>query len=141
MAAATQAQIAEAVYDALDGALSKTEVRDVLSAYKDVVLGEVESGEPVNILGLVKVNVKYVPAKPRRKGINPFDPEAGEQWFAAKPESLGVKATALAGVKSALPSTKSAAGKAIVAALTKPVRKKAAAKPAAKKAPVKKGRK
>lgn len=138
MAAATQAQLVEAVWETLDGALSKSEVKAALDGFKAVVQGEIEAGEPVNILGLVKVNVKYVPAKPKRKGINPFDPDAGEQWFAAKPEALGVKAVALAGAKTALPSPKSAAGKAIIAALTKPVRKKAAAKkPVAKK----KGRK
>ena len=135
--AATQAAMADAVYEALDGTLSRAEIKAVLDSYKLTVQGEIRDGQPVNILGLVKVNVKYIPAKPKRKGINPFNPDAGEQWFPAKPESFGVKATALAGLKTWLPSARTAKGREIIAELIKPVRKKAPAK----KAAVKKGRK
>ena len=40
-----------------------------------------------------------VPAKPKRKGINPFTKE--EQWFAAKPASVKVKVRPLKKLKDA----------------------------------------
>ena len=46
----------------------------------------------VKFMGM-KLTVKKAPAKPRRKGINPFPGE--EQWFAAKPASKKVRARAL----------------------------------------------
>ncbi|HLU13510.1 MAG TPA: HU family DNA-binding protein [Arenimonas sp.] len=49
--------------------------------------------------GLLKINVVNVPAKPRRKGINPFTKE--EQWFAAKPATVKVKVRALKKLKDA----------------------------------------
>ena len=39
--------------------------------------------------GLLKITSVNVPAKPKRKGINPFTKE--EQWFAAKPATVKVK--------------------------------------------------
>lgn len=39
--------------------------------------------------GLLKISAVQVPAKPKRKGINPFTKE--EVWFAAKPASTKVK--------------------------------------------------
>jgi hypothetical protein len=39
--------------------------------------------------GLLKISAVSVPAKPKRKGINPFTKE--EQWFAAKPATTKIK--------------------------------------------------
>ncbi|MGI8561897.1 MAG: HU family DNA-binding protein [Luteimonas sp.] len=49
--------------------------------------------------GMLKITSVSVPAKPKRKGINPFTKE--EQWFAAKPASVKVKARPLKKLKDA----------------------------------------
>ena len=49
--------------------------------------------------GLLKITAVKVPAKPRRKGINPFTKE--EQWFAAKPATVKLKIRALKKLKDA----------------------------------------
>ena len=49
--------------------------------------------------GLLKITAVNVPAKPKRKGINPFTKE--EQWFAAKPASTKVKVRPLKKLKDA----------------------------------------
>ncbi len=49
--------------------------------------------------GLLKITSVNVPAKPRRKGINPFTGE--EQWFAAKPATVKVKVRPLKKLKDA----------------------------------------
>ena len=47
--------------------------------------------------GLMKIKVVNKPARPARKGINPFTGE--EMMFKAKPASKGVKVLALKGLK------------------------------------------
>ncbi|CAB1368267.1 HU family DNA-binding protein [Denitratisoma oestradiolicum] len=49
--------------------------------------------------GLLKVVAQTVPAKPKRKGINPFTKE--EQWFAAKPATVKLRIRALKKLKDA----------------------------------------
>jgi hypothetical protein len=49
--------------------------------------------------GLLKVTAVKVPAKPKRKGINPFTKV--EQWFAAKPATVKVKVRPLKRLKDA----------------------------------------
>ena len=49
--------------------------------------------------GLLKVTAVKVPAKPKRKGINPFTKI--EQWFAAKPATVKVKVRPLKRLKDA----------------------------------------
>ncbi|KQR13565.1 MULTISPECIES: HU family DNA-binding protein [Xanthomonas] len=49
--------------------------------------------------GMLKLTAVHVPAKPKRKGINPFTKE--EQTFPAKPASLKVKARLLKKLKDA----------------------------------------
>ncbi|KTF34588.1 DNA-binding protein [Xanthomonas vesicatoria] len=49
--------------------------------------------------GMLKLTSVHVPAKPKRKGINPFTKE--EQTFAAKPASFKVKARLLKKLKDA----------------------------------------
>jgi hypothetical protein len=49
--------------------------------------------------GLLKINSVNVPAKPKRKGINPFTKE--EQWFAAKPATTKIKVRPLKKLKDA----------------------------------------
>ena len=49
--------------------------------------------------GLLKITTVNVPAKPKRKGINPFTKE--EQWFAAKPATTKLKVRPLKKLKDA----------------------------------------
>jgi nucleoid DNA-binding protein len=49
--------------------------------------------------GAFKMTATAVPAKPKRKGIDPFTKE--ERWFAAKPASVKVKIRALKKLKDA----------------------------------------
>lgn len=77
------------------------DVRAVLAALEGAVIGSVnKNGARMFILpGLLKVTVASIPAKPKRKGINPFTKQ--EQWFAAKPASVRVKVRPLKKLKDA----------------------------------------
>ena len=89
-------------------------VRGAISAYQHVsgsavllilialaVLGSVnKNGARLFVLpGLLKITVASIPAKPKRKGINPFTKQ--KQWFAAKPASVRVKVRPLKKLKDA----------------------------------------
>ncbi|MCL4182082.1 MAG: HU family DNA-binding protein [Burkholderiaceae bacterium] len=76
-------------------------VRAVLAALESAILGAVHkkgAGE-FTLPGLLKIGVQKVPAKPRRKGINPFTKE--EQVFAAKPATVKIKVRSLKKLKDA----------------------------------------
>ena len=77
------------------------DVRAVLAALEGAVAASVSKKGAGNFTlpGLLKVTVVNVPAKPKRKGINPFTKE--EQWFAAKPASVKVKVRPLKKLKDA----------------------------------------
>ena len=76
-------------------------VKAVLAALEAAVLGAVHkkgAGE-FTLPGLLKIGVQKVPAKPKRKGINPFTKE--EQVFAAKPATVRIKVRSLKKLKDA----------------------------------------
>jgi len=76
-------------------------VKGVLAALESVVLGAVHkkgAGE-FTLHGLLKIGVAQVPAKPKRKGINPFTKQ--EQVFPAKPATVRIKVRALKKLKDA----------------------------------------
>ena len=77
------------------------DVRAVLAALEGAVSGSIsKKGAGSFVLpGLLKITSVSVPAKPKRKGINPFTKE--EQWFAAKPASVKVKVRPLKKLKDA----------------------------------------
>ena len=77
------------------------DVRAVLASLEGAVIGSVhKNGARSFILpGLLKITVASIPAKPKRKGINPFTKQ--EQWFAAKPASVRVKVRPLKKLKDA----------------------------------------
>lgn len=77
------------------------DVRSVLSALESAVAGSVhKNGAGTFVLpGLLKISAVKVPAKPKRKGINPFTKE--EQWFAAKPATTKLKVRPLKRLKDA----------------------------------------
>jgi len=88
-------------YIASASAVAAKEVRAVMAAFEGAVLGSVnKNGARSFVLpGLLKVTVTQVPAKPKRKGINPFTKQ--EQIFAAKPASVRVKVRPLKKLKDA----------------------------------------
>lgn len=77
------------------------DVRAVLAALEGAVIGSVHKKGvgSFTLPGLLKISAISVPAKPKRKGINPFTKE--EQWFAAKPATVKVKVRPLKKLKDA----------------------------------------
>jgi nucleoid DNA-binding protein len=81
--------------------LAGKEVRSVLASLEAVVHSSIskKGARSFTLPGLLKITAVAVPAKPKRKGINPFTKE--EQWFAAKPASVKVKVRPLKKLKDA----------------------------------------
>ena len=77
------------------------DVRAVMAALEGAVAGSVhkKGAGSFTLPGLLKISAVNVPAKPKRKGINPFTKE--EQWFAAKPATTKVKVRPLKKLKDA----------------------------------------
>jgi nucleoid DNA-binding protein len=77
------------------------DVRSVLSALEGAVAASLnkKGAGSFTLPGLLKITAVSVPAKPKRKGVNPFTKE--EQWFAAKPASTKVKVRPLKKLKDA----------------------------------------
>ena len=76
-------------------------VKAVLSSLEEVMAASIsKKGAGAFVLpGLLKVTAVKVPAKPKRKGINPFTGQ--EQVFAAKPASMKLKLRPLKKLKDA----------------------------------------
>jgi nucleoid DNA-binding protein len=77
------------------------DVRAVLGALEGAIHGSLnkKGAGSFTLPGVAKFSAVSVPAKPKRKGINPFTKE--EQWFAAKPASVKVKVRPLKKLKDA----------------------------------------
>ena len=77
------------------------DVRAVLSALEEAAHGSLakKGCGSFTFPGMLKVTRVDVPAKPKRKGINPFTKE--EQWFAAKPATSKLKARPMKRLKDA----------------------------------------
>jgi nucleoid DNA-binding protein len=77
------------------------DVRNLLGALEDAVAGSLgkKGAGSFTLPGLLKITTVKVPAKPKRKGINPFTKE--EQWFAAKPATTKIKVRPLKKLKDA----------------------------------------
>lgn len=86
----TRSQQLTAIAEACD--TTRKEVMNMFDALEQMCVADLKKCGTVKFMGL-KMVVKKAPAKPRRKGINPFTGE--EQWFAAKPASKKVRARAL----------------------------------------------
>ncbi|MCD7099335.1 HU family DNA-binding protein [Stenotrophomonas sp. MMGLT7] len=79
--------------------LAAKDVRAVLAALESAVHASVnkKGAGSFTLPGLLKISTVSVPAKPKRKGINPFTKE--EQWFAAKPATTKLKVRPLKKLK------------------------------------------
>ena len=88
-------------YIANASGVANRDVKAVLTALETAVAGSVhKNGVGTFVLpGLLKISAIKVPAKPKRKGINPFTKE--EQWFAAKPATTKIKIRPLKRLKDA----------------------------------------
>ena len=84
--------------------LSAKQVRAVMAALEAAIHSSLsKKGPRVFVLpGVLKVTAVAVPAKPKRKGINPFT--GIEQMFKAKPATVKVKVRALKKLKDAATS-------------------------------------
>jgi hypothetical protein len=82
-------------------AVAAKDVRAVLASLESAVHASIskKGAGSFTLPGLLKISAINVPAKPKRKGINPFTKE--EQWFAAKPASVKVKVRPLKKLKDA----------------------------------------
>ncbi len=89
------AHIAEAT------SVAAKDVRAVFAALEGAVAASVnkKGAGSFTLPGLLKISTVNVPAKPKRKGINPFTKE--EQWFAAKPATTKLKVRPLKKLKDA----------------------------------------
>lgn len=76
-------------------------VRALLASLEETVAGALhkKGAGQFTLPGLLKITAQSVPAKPRRKGIDPFTKV--ERWFDAKPASVKVKVRALKKLKDA----------------------------------------
>lgn len=84
-----------------DSGLAPKDVRAVLASLEGAMQGSVsKKGAGQFVLpGMFKITATKVPAKAKRKGINPFTKE--EVWFAAKPASMKLKVRPLKKLKDA----------------------------------------
>lgn len=94
-----KSQLIQHLADATE--LDRKDVAKVYAALENAMAGAAcKKGAGVFMLpGFLKVTVLDVPAKPKRKGINPFTGE--EQVFAAKPATVKVKIRPLKKLKDA----------------------------------------
>ena len=92
----TQAQFSKALAEELD--MSVRDVNDILEVAGELLGAHLkkaakslknEETATIPVRGIGRVSVKKIPAKPKRKGINPFTKE--EQVFQAKPASRRLK--------------------------------------------------
>ena len=86
----TRSQQLTAIAESCD--MTRKEITHVFDALEQMCVADLKKCGIVKFMGM-KLTVKKAPAKPRRKGVNPFTGE--EQWFAAKPASKKVRARAL----------------------------------------------
>ncbi|NCT68476.1 MAG: DNA-binding protein [Rhodanobacteraceae bacterium] len=79
----------------------KRTAKGVLEALEQAIAGSMHKKGVghFTLPGLLKITATAVPAKPKRKGIDPFTKE--ERWFAAKPASVKVKVRPLKKLKDA----------------------------------------
>jgi nucleoid DNA-binding protein len=82
--------------------VSRADFKKIFGMFENLAVETVSSGEDVVLSGFMKLS-SNVPAKPRRKGDNPFTGEKGV-WFKAKPASRRVKITPLHAFKTAVAS-------------------------------------
>ena len=96
----TKSQIIQAIADAHKDKFARKDVARVLESLTSVGHKELKKNGIFVLHGFAKFVVVKKPARPARKGINPFTKQ--EQTFAAKPASKAVKARPVKAIKDAV---------------------------------------
>ena len=96
----SKSEILNAVADAVGEEVSRKHVKQVVETLVDVGHKELKKNGIFVLHGFAKFVVVKKPARPARKGINPFTKE--EQTFAAKPASKAVTARPVKAIKDAV---------------------------------------
>ena len=96
----SKSEVLTAVAEAVGNEVSKKQVKDIVEALVDVGHKELKKSGTFVLPGFAKFVVVKKPAKPARKGINPFTKQ--EQTFAARPASKSVKARPVKAIKDAV---------------------------------------
>ena len=96
----SKSEILKAIADAVGEELSAKHVKAVVEHLVAVGHKELKKAGVFVLHGFAKFTVVKKPARPARKGINPFTKQ--EQTFAAKPASKAVRARPVKAVKDAV---------------------------------------
>lgn len=132
----TRSQLVREIAERAD--IDRKAADEALRHFEQVVKENVNKGENVVLSGFLKFSRRATPARPARKGVNPFTGEM--TTFKAKPASKAPRVTALKAFKDTISSgkvpklaAKPAAKKTVKKAGAKKTAKKATTKRAAKK--------
>jgi DNA-binding protein HU-beta len=96
----SKSEILNAIADAIGDELSRKHVKAVVEHLVAVGHRELKKAGVFVLHGFAKFVVVKKPARPARKGINPFTKQ--EQTFAAKPASKAVRARPVKAIKDAV---------------------------------------
>jgi DNA-binding protein HU-beta len=96
----SKSEVVKTIAAALGEDLSVKHVKAVVEHLVELAHKELKKTGTFVIHGLAKFTVHKKPARPARKGINPFTKQ--EQTFAAKPASKAIRARAAKAAKDAI---------------------------------------
>ena len=96
----SKSDVLNAVVDGVDDGMSRKHVKEVIEALVTVGHKELKKNGAFVLHGFAKFVVVKKPARPARKGINPFTKQ--EQMFAAKPASKAVRARPVKAIEDAV---------------------------------------
>jgi DNA-binding protein HU-beta len=96
----SKSDIINAIVDAVGDATTRKQVKAAIEALVAVAYKELKKTGLFVLPGFAKFVVVKKPARPARKGINPFTKE--EQMFPAKPASKTVRARPIKAIKDAV---------------------------------------
>jgi DNA-binding protein HU-beta len=96
----SKSDVLNAVVDAVGEEVARKHVKAVIESLVEVGHKELKKNGVFVLHGFAKFVVVKKPARPARRGINPFTKE--EQMFAAKPASKAVRARPVKAVKDAV---------------------------------------
>jgi DNA-binding protein HU-beta len=96
----TKSGLIQAIVDSIGEGASRKAVKAVLEALTEIGHKELKKNGLFLLPGFAKFIVIKKPARPARKGINPFTKEP--TTFAAKPASKAIKARPIKAIKDAV---------------------------------------
>jgi DNA-binding protein HU-beta len=96
----SKSALLQAVTEAVGDGTTRKQVKTVLESLTDIGHRELKKNGLFVLPGFAKFVVVKRPARPARKGINPFTKEP--TTFAAKPASKAVKARPIKAIKDAI---------------------------------------